>query len=186
MRDEPALRPTAFQSAALVLLRTLVGWHFLYEGYYKAWLPAWSGAGAPLPAWSAASYLAAATGPLAGLFRALGTPPVAHWIDLLVVAALLGAGLSLILGLLTQWGAALALALLTLFYLAQVPLAGVPAPTAEGTYLVVDKTLVEWGAVLVLLSQRTGRLAGLDLFFHRGAPGRETRDAPLTNATAID
>ena len=43
---------TRGQGVALVVLRTLLGWHFLYEGYYKLVLPAWSPAGAPLAAWS--------------------------------------------------------------------------------------------------------------------------------------
>ena len=34
--------PSGFQKAGLVVLRTLVGWHFLYEGYYKLMLPGWT------------------------------------------------------------------------------------------------------------------------------------------------
>ena len=37
---------TSAQQVGLVLLRTLVGWHFLYEGYFKLWRPAWSRTGA--------------------------------------------------------------------------------------------------------------------------------------------
>ena len=47
--------------AALVILRTLIGWHFLYEGYYKLMLPAWSADGKPLPPWTSAGYLNAAS-----------------------------------------------------------------------------------------------------------------------------
>ena len=36
---------TRGQGVALVVLRTLLGWHFLYEGYYKLALPAWSTTG---------------------------------------------------------------------------------------------------------------------------------------------
>ena len=60
---------SSLQKIALVLLRTLIGWHFLYEGYYKLVLPGWSRAGEPLKAWSAAGYLKASSGPLAGLFH---------------------------------------------------------------------------------------------------------------------
>src|SRR5678815_5701053 len=31
------------QQVALILLRTLIGCHFLYEGYYKMMTPGWSG-----------------------------------------------------------------------------------------------------------------------------------------------
>ena len=41
----PRLSP--LQQVSLVILRTLVGWHFLYEGYTKLLHPAWSQGGAP-------------------------------------------------------------------------------------------------------------------------------------------
>ena len=36
-----------FSRPSLVVLRTLVGWHFLYEGYTKLLHPAWGQDGAP-------------------------------------------------------------------------------------------------------------------------------------------
>ena len=92
------------------------------------------------------------------------------WIDVLVPIALIVAGLSLMLGLFTQFGCWLALGLLTLFYLAAVPTHGTPMPNAEGTYLLVNKTLVEWAAVLVVTTFRTGRIAGVDLLLRRRMP----------------
>lgn len=76
--------------------------------------------------------------------------------------ALVLVGLSLTLGLFTQAGCWAALALLTLFYLAMIPVTGVPMPNTEGAYLIVNKTLVEWCAVLVCLVFRTGAIAGVD------------------------
>ena len=93
---------TRWQGVALVVLRTLLGWHFLYEGYYKLMLPAWSSAGSPLPVWSAGGYLRAATGPLAPAFHALAASALAGWIDLAVPIALALVGLSLVLGLFTR------------------------------------------------------------------------------------
>jgi len=154
------------QQVSLVLLRTLVGWHFLYEGYFKLWRPAWSRAGEPLAAWSSAGYLRGASGPFAFLFHRLADASWLHYIDLAVAAGLILVGLSLMLGLFTQAGCAGGLALLALFYLAQIPTAGVPQPGAEGTYLLVSKTLIEAGAVLVLFFFRTGRIAGLDRWRH--------------------
>ena len=157
------------QATGLVLLRMLIGWHFLYEGYYKLLTPGWTPRGAPLSGWSAAGYLSAASGPFGWIFKGLGQSAAAPWIDIVVPAALIAIGLSLILGLFTQLGAASALALLTLFYLAAIPTEGIPKPFNEGTYLLVNKTLVEWAAVLVLLTFRTGRLAGFDSW-RRPAP----------------
>jgi thiosulfate dehydrogenase (quinone) large subunit len=151
------------EAIALVMLRTLIGWHFLYEGYYKLASPAWTRAGAPVGAWSAAGYLKAATGPLAGAFHALGQSAMAGWIDHLVPVGLALVGLSLILGLFTQVGLCGALAFLTLFYLSAIPTEGVPKPWNEGTYLLVSKNLIEWAAVVVLIACRTGELAGLDV-----------------------
>lgn len=154
-------------AVALVFLRTLIGWHFLYEGYYKLVLPGWTHAGAPLAGWSAAGYLKASSGPLGGLFRALGQSPVAPWIDVLIPIALVAVGLSLLLGLFTQAGGWGALTLLTTFYLAAIPMTGTPQPFNEGTYLLVNKTLIELAAVAVLLAFRTGRIAGLDTLRRR-------------------
>ena len=94
------------QQMTLVVLRTLIGWHFLYEGYTKLLQPAWGRAGAPLAAWSSAGYLKAATGPLAGMFHSLGNASWIGTLDLVVAALLVAVGLSLMLGLFTQTGCA--------------------------------------------------------------------------------
>jgi thiosulfate dehydrogenase (quinone) large subunit len=161
---------TRGQQVSLILLRTLVGWHFLYEGYFKLWRPAWSRTGEPLAAWSSAGYLHAANGPFAALFHRLADSPWLGRLDVAIAAALIFVGLSLILGLFTQAGCAGGLALLTLFYLAQIPTAGVQQPGAEGAYLFVNKTLIEASAVLALFFFRTGRIAGLDRLRHEPRP----------------
>jgi thiosulfate dehydrogenase [quinone] large subunit len=162
------------QQMGLVVLRTLVGWHFLYEGYTKAIMPAWSRAGAPLPRWTSAGYLGAASGPFADFFHGMAHATWLDKVDMLVVAGLVLVGLSLMLGLFTQAGCAGALLLLALFYVSAIPLAGVNQPGAEGSYLVVNKNLIEAAAVIVLLSFRTGRIAGLDLFRNRGPVQQST------------
>jgi thiosulfate dehydrogenase [quinone] large subunit len=154
---------TGPQQLALVLLRTLVGWHFLYEGLFKVSWPAWSRDGAPLARWSSAAYLHAATGPLAGLWHGLASSRLLPAIDRILPLALLAVGLSLLLGLFTRAGCVGALLLLGLFYVAAIPTAGVPQAGTEGAYLLVNKNLVEAAAVLVLLSFGTERIAGLDL-----------------------
>jgi thiosulfate dehydrogenase [quinone] large subunit len=159
---------TGFQQTSLVLLRTLVGWHFLYEGLYKLWAPAWSRAGVPLADWSAAGYLrGVASGPFADLFNALATPRLLPVLDSSMPVALVLVGLSLMLGLFTRVGTWGALALLTVFYLSSIPTSGVHQPGAEGAYLLVNKNLVEAAAVLVLLGFDTGKIAGLDLLRER-------------------
>ena len=153
---------TGAQQTALVVLRTLIGWHFLYEGYFKLLRPAWSRSGAPLAPWSSAGYLRGASGPFAGLFQGFADSRWLGTIDTLVTVALLLVGLSLVLGLFTQAGCVGGLVLLGMFYLSSIPVSGLHQTGAEGAYLLVNKNLVEAGAVLVLLFFGTGRIAGLD------------------------
>jgi thiosulfate dehydrogenase [quinone] large subunit len=153
---------TRAQQITLVLLRTLIGWHFLYEGYFKLALPGWARAGTPLARWSAAGYLQAATGPFAAWFHALGASG-GPWIDLAVPIGLVLIGLSLMLGLFARAGGWGALAMLAVFYVSAIPMTGAPVTGQEGTYLLVSKNLIELVAVAVLLAFRTERIAGLDL-----------------------
>ena len=157
----PITRRVHLQQTLLVVLRTLIGWHFLYEGYTKLLHPAWSPTGAPLPAWSSSGYLKAATGPLAPVFHWIGNSSWIGGFDLAIAIALTVVGLSLMLGLFTRVGCSGALALLALFYLSAVPTGQVDA-RSEGTYLLVNKNLIEACAVAVLLTFRTGSIAGLD------------------------
>jgi thiosulfate dehydrogenase [quinone] large subunit len=168
------------QQAALVILRTLIGWHFLYEGYYKLMLPAWSADGKPLPPWTSAGYLKAASGPLARVFQWMIDAGWIGWIDKSVKIGLLLVGLSLILGLLTRAGLWSAVFFLTLFYLLAIPTAGAPQPGNEGTYLIVNKTLIEGAAVGVLLTFNTGAIAGLDMFLTRWKSARRIRSHAAT------
>src|SRR5437867_2916704 len=117
MSDETTNRLSSFQQFALVALRSVIGWHFLYEAYYKITSPAWSPAGGPLAPWTSAGYLKGASGPLAKVFQRMGNAGWTPWIDRSVKFALLLIGLSLLLGLFSRFGAAAALFFLSLFYL---------------------------------------------------------------------
>jgi thiosulfate dehydrogenase [quinone] large subunit len=180
----PPLSLSSAQQVALVLLRTLIGWHFAYEGYFKLLHPAWSRTGAPLERFSSMGYLRNATGPLADLFQWIARPEWMPYIDTAVAVALLVTGLMLILGLFAQLGCALAIALLSLFYLSAIPFDGLPQPRAEGTYLIVNKNLIEAVAVGVLMTFRTGRIAGLDALRrrsrHAAVAAGESAEADVT------
>jgi thiosulfate dehydrogenase [quinone] large subunit len=159
---------SSFQRISLVVLRMMIGWHFLYEGFYKLMLPGWSRAGQPLAAWSAAGYLKAATGPLAPMLHAMAqSPRMMGAVDIIVPIGLLLVGLSLIAGLFTQAGCAGAAALLLIFYLSNIPTTGLPQTGAEGAYLLVNKNLIELAAVLVIASFHTGEIAGFDVLRKR-------------------
>jgi thiosulfate dehydrogenase (quinone) large subunit len=160
--DERRSQLSPLQQTLLVALRTLIGWHFLYEGYYKLIVPAWSPDGVPLARWSSAGYIRGASGPAARLFQRMMDAGWTPWIDNAVKIGLLLVGLSLILGLFTRTGCWGALCLLSIFYLSAIPFAGVPQPGAEGAYLIVNKNLIEAAAVCVTLAFNTGQIAGLD------------------------
>ena len=172
-------RLSTVQQAALVLLRTLIGWHFAYEGYFKLLHPAWSRAGAPLERFSSMGYLRGATGPLADLFHSMARPEWVPYIDGTVAVVLLAAGLMLILGLFTQLGCVLAIGLLVTFYVSAIPIDGLPQARAEGTYLIVNKNLIEAVAVGVLLVFRTGRIAGLDALRRRSSRAAAPRESTV-------
>ena len=165
---------SSFQRFTLVALRMLIGWHFLYEGFYKLMLPGWSRAGQPLAAWSATGYLKAASGPLAPVLHAMAqSTRMMSAVDVIVPLGLLLVGLSLIAGLFTQAGCTGAALLLLIFYLSAIPTTGLPQPNTEGSYLLVNKNLIELAAVLVIASFRTGQIAGLDILrsARRPVPG---------------
>jgi thiosulfate dehydrogenase (quinone) large subunit len=171
---------SSFQQTALVLLRTFIGWHFLYEGYFKFSLPAWAPDGKPMAAWTSAGFIKAVDGPLASVARAAVDAGLLVWIDRLVMCGLVAVGISLMLGLLTRAGCIGGLLLLAMFYFMAIPTTGLPQTGAEGTYLLVNKTLIEGLAVLALLAFDTGRIAGLDrLWADRRARGAApAMDAP--------
>ena len=72
-------------------------------------------------------------------------------------------GLLLILGLFTRLASLGAIGFILLFYLCNPPFVGyfysIPS---EGSYLIVNKNLVELGALVVILVTGSGRYAGLD------------------------
>jgi thiosulfate dehydrogenase (quinone) large subunit len=170
LRETPPLTP--MQQVALVVMRTLVGWHFLYEGFFKLWRPAWTRDGALLGPWSSAGYLRAATGPFADVFHRMASSSWLPTIDHVVSIGLVVVGLCLVLGLFTQAGCVGALTLLAMFYLSSIPTRGLHEPGNEGAYLFVNKNLVEAAAVLTVLAFRTGRIAGLDRLRRGTAPPR--------------
>jgi len=149
---------TTPQMVAIVALRVTIGWHFLYEGLAKL----------TNPAWSASGYLLQSRGPLAGLFRSMAADAsTLASVNLLNRWGLTAIGLGLILGCFTRLAAASGLVVILLFYLSNPPFVGYfySIPT-EGSYLVVNKNLVEAAALAVILVTRSGRAAGLDRIIH--------------------
>jgi thiosulfate dehydrogenase (quinone) large subunit len=143
---------------AITLLRIFVGWHFLYEGIAKV----------TAPTWSAAGYLRQARGPFAGLFKWLASQPnLLANADLITMWGLTLVGVLLILGLFTRLASLAGIGFILLFYLCNPPFVGYfYSLPSEGTYLIVNKNLVELCALAVILVTGSGRFAGLDRILH--------------------
>ncbi|MEA2063666.1 MAG: DoxX family membrane protein [Gemmatimonadota bacterium] len=148
---------TGLQRVCLLLLRVTVGWHFLYEGYVKI----------KSSGWSAAGYLQAVPdNPFAGLFEwMVGNPSFLKFIDGCMMYGLTLIGLCLILGIFSRAAAAGAAFLLLMFYMSNPPFIGVQFMPGEGSYLIVNKNLVELFAALVLMAFPSGLIWGMDLLF---------------------
>ena len=151
---------------AITVLRVVIGWHFLYEGLSKL----------TAPSFSAAGYLKQARGPFAELFKSLATQPnLLDNVNLITMWGLTLVGLFLILCLFTRLASLAGIGFILMFYLAAPPLIGyfysIPS---EGSYLIINKNLVELCALAVIFATGSGKFAGLDRIVH-GLIGRRPR-----------
>lgn len=141
---------------ALVILRVAIGWHFLYEGISKLLNPNWSSLG----------YLMDSEGIFEGMFHALaGNATALNIMDFMNVWGLILIGAALIVGLLTRTALISGIVLLAFYYLSHPAIIGVSyAIPSEGSYLWVNKNLIELFALWVLLVFPTWKFLGLDRF----------------------
>lgn len=137
----------------LSILRIAIGWHFLYEGLTKL----------VDPAWTAAGYLQSATGPLAGLFQAMGNSEgMLSIVNVVNTWALILIGLGLFLGLFTRIAQLAGIILLFTYYISHPPMFTEPGFAREGAYFIISKDLLEMIALLMLMFFPTGKFLGID------------------------
>ncbi|HEC42574.1 MAG TPA: DoxX family protein [Bacteroides sp.] len=152
-KQKHQIKYTNWQVSALVIVRVLIGWHFLYEGLVKV----------VNPNWSAASFLKAAQGPFADMFKSMASNDAT--LDLINFGnqwGLVLVGLSLIIGLLNRWACLGGMLLLLMYYISNPPFIGLDVPTvAEGSYLIVNKNLIELFTLFVLFLFPTDNIIGL-------------------------
>lgn len=139
------LSSNAFSNAQrwiLFLLRTVIGWHLLYEGIAKLFTPGWSAAG----------YLEVSRWIFSGFFQWIAdTPGLLAVVDFLNIWGLIIIGLGLLLGIFTRYAGMAGMALLALYFLSNPPFVGLDfGIPVEGNYLIVNKNLVEIAALAVL------------------------------------
>lgn len=158
---------------AITVMRVIVGWHFLYEGIAKL----------TSSSWSAVGYMRVSRGPFAAFFKWIASQPqLLDNANMITMYGLTIVGVLLMLGLFTRLAAVGGIGFVLLFYLCNPPFVGYfySIPT-EGSYLIVNKNLVELGALAVILLTRSGLFAGLDRIVH-GLLVRRFRRARLATA----
>jgi len=139
----------------LSVLRIVIGWHFLYEGLVKILNPEWT----------ARPFLEGSRWIFGDLFRWLISGNTGMWIiDTINAYGLTLIGIALIAGIFTRlalWGGA---TLLLMYYLAYPPFGGFSygAPS-EGSYLIINKNMIELVAMVLLSFMDPGRFYGLDM-----------------------
>ncbi len=150
---------SAIQALVLVFLRIAIGWHLLYEGLVKVFNPDWSSFG----------YLMDSKGFFANMFKYMAThKAILQAVDLLNIWGLVLIGTGMILGLFTRLSVICGILLLSLYYLSHPPMAGLQYIfPQEGSYLIVNKTLIEIIALCLLLAFPNGHIAGIDRFFQK-------------------
>ena len=148
---------STYQLSGLVVLRVLIGWHFLYEGIAKLLNPYWS----------SAAYLLDSKWLLSGLAETIVSDPVLLSIsDSVNMGGLTLVGVSLLLGLFSQYTALIGMGFVILYYLFAPPFLGLEfSKPGEGSYLIVNKNLIEACALWVIYSFPTSHIIGLDRFF---------------------
>jgi uncharacterized membrane protein YphA (DoxX/SURF4 family) len=154
MSSQTPAHPDTRQQVVLVLLRMGIGWHFLYEGLVKLLSPGWT----------SAAFLAESRWLFSGFFHwIVAHPAVLRAVDLLNVWGLVLIGLALLLGAFARAAAFAGIALLALYYVASPPLVGIAwSGAAEGSYLLVNKNLVELLALCVVAAFPAGGFFGLE------------------------
>jgi thiosulfate dehydrogenase [quinone] large subunit len=143
-----------WQLISLVILRVIIGWHFLYEGVAKLMKPGWSSAG----------FLLQSKWLFAPIFKWMAEDPtILSIVDNMNIWGLILIGLGLILGIFTRTAGVAGMGLILLYYVCNPPLIGLYySLPSEGNYLIVNKNIVEMAALFILLFFPTGQILGLD------------------------
>jgi len=135
----------------ITIIRTAIGWHFLYEGIIKLFAAEWS----------AASYLNNTHGFLSGFYHWLAASPARlEVVDFLNVWGLILIGLALFIGLCARWASLAGALLLALYYFAYPPF-GFSLIGNAGAVYIINQLFIET-AILVFLFCYKEKGYGLD------------------------
>ncbi|MBP1674702.1 MAG: hypothetical protein H6Q24_840 [Bacteroidetes bacterium] len=164
----------------LTMVRIVIGWHFLYEGISKIMTAGWS----------SAPYLAGSKWIFAPLFNAMANnPSVVAVIDFINIWGMIAIGLGLMFGMFTRLASAGGVLMLFFYFVAYPPVPGfmfgVPA---EGSYLWVNRNLIELFALTVFIFISPGYHYSLDRLIARWKEEKARRpvgDMPADPKTGV-
>ena len=161
---------TPINSYLLAFIRIAIGWHFLYEGVSKLLTGSWS----------SAAYLAGSKWVFAPVFHWMaGNANMIVLIDFLNIWGMTLVGLGLMLGLFTRWASAGGALMLFFYFIAYPPIPGyMLGVPAEGSYLWVNKTFIEFFVLLAFAFFPTDYLFGLDRFYRRWKDEKARQPVP--------
>ena len=147
------------QMTALVVMRVLIGWHFLYEGVAKMMKGGWTSKG----------FLLQSKWIFAPMFHWMaGNDTMMTIVDQMNIWGLIFIGLGLIVGAFTRIASWAGMALILLYYVCNPPLVGLHySIPMEGNYLIVNKNLVEMAALFVIAVTNTGHFLGFDIILNK-------------------
>lgn len=162
--------PNPVSAWLLTIVRIAIGWHFLYEGVAKLI----SGT------WSSAAYLAGSKWIFAPVFNWMAdSTGVVAVVDFLNVWGMILVGLGLMLGLFTKWASFGGALMLFFYFIAYPPVPGYTfgAP-AEGSYLWVNRNLIELLILTAFIFIASDYLFGLDRLYLRWKEEKARKPVP--------
>lgn len=139
-----AIKYSNYQTIGLVALRTVIGWHFAYEGIFKILKRGWTSKG----------YIESSEWIFSSFFQFIAAMPVLLRItDFFIVTSLLLIGVCLIIGICEKIAVLTGIFLLLMFYLAHPPIIGFSGDLGlQGNYLIINNNIIEIVAMLILLT----------------------------------
>jgi uncharacterized membrane protein YphA (DoxX/SURF4 family) len=160
----------SIQLYLLAIIRIAIGWHFLYEGVSKI----------IVNNWSSAAYLAGSKWIFAPVFHSMAeSTGIIAIVDFLNIWGMILVGIGLMLGLFTRWASAGGALMLLFYFIAYPPIPGyMLGVPAEGSYLWVNKTLIEFFVLMAFVFFSSDYHLGLDRLYTRWKEEKARKPVP--------
>jgi uncharacterized membrane protein YphA (DoxX/SURF4 family) len=174
MNSESKKLTNVATSWLLTFVRMAIGWHFLYEGLAKL----------NIDGWSSAPYLAASKWIFAPLFHWMSeSAAVTAVVDFINIWGLVFVGLGLMLGMLSRWASIGGAVMLFFYFVAYPPIPGytIGVPV-EGSYLWINKTLIEFIVLIVFIFISAENHFGIDRIYARWREAKARKPVPETSS----